>query len=98
MLYTWHPSISYDPNSGWGGLFILNSAININTYLIVDPDMIGSAEISSSDLFDIFGNQVEQFIHDQDHVTIDNATGNPQTRILQVTMNGKTAQKMIIVQ
>ncbi|MGB1296476.1 MAG: hypothetical protein ACPG6V_13445 [Flavobacteriales bacterium] len=84
-------------SGGWGTLFILNHQSNINSYIVIDPDQIGSAEISSSELFDLFGNQVESFIHNQDQVNIDNTTGMPQTRILKVSMNGKTNQRMIIV-
>lgn len=46
----------------------------------------------------MFGNQVEQFIHNNDKVIVDNSNGLPQTRILKMKMNGKTKQKTIIVQ
>lgn len=89
--------LNFNSSTGWGSLIILNAAESQNSYIVIDPDNIGSAEISSSELYDIFGNQVETFIHNQDHVDVDNATGAPLTRILQVSMNGKTQQKTIIV-
>lgn len=95
------PTPDYDnvvTSGGWGSLFILNSAQSANSYVVIDPDQVGSSEISSSKLYDLFGNQVQEFIHNQDEVNIDNTTGLVQTRILKVTMNGKTKNKIITVQ
>ncbi len=91
--------ISIDPNGGYTppSLYILDG-YEVNSYIVIDSEQIGDSQISDSELFDLFGNQVEEFVFTGDEVIIDDATGLPQLRVLKVYMNDKEQERLIIVQ
>ncbi len=90
--------ITFDDGYYPSDLFILDSFEGLNSYIVIDPEQIGESQIESSELLDLYGYVVEEFIHNEDEISIEHPSGEPAIRVLKVTMNGKEAQRLILVQ
>ncbi len=85
-----------NPNAGGvHDLLIFRTEVD-DEYIVIDPDNPELNTISSSELFDMFGVQADQYLHQGDKVDVDDS-GPPAIKVLKVQMNGKEGTKAIYV-
>ena len=88
-----YPKIIYEPGDVKQ---LLIFKIGEDEYQVVDPDSPEMNIISTSNLYNLFGTQIDSYLHSGDAVQLDEY-GVPAFRVLKVTMNGKEKSKTIFI-